>query len=343
MARSRNIKPGFFKNEVLAEMPFECRLLFIGIWTLADREGRLEDRPKRIKAELFAFDSFDVDPMLSRLQADGFLVRYDVGGSRFIQIENFVKHQDPHYKEKASDIPAPEGRSNYLVASGVTRTQRARIMDRDGSECVQCGAKEHLCIDHKLPISRGGTSDDDNLQVLCLPCNTAKGNKLDGETKHSRQRRINVEPASNQHRVEQSHPAPPDSLSSDSGFLIPDSGDKRCRARPPDDVALAVLGHLNRAAGRSFRPVEAHFRLITARLREGNSPADLIAVIDAKVAAWKDDPKMSEYLRPETLFSATKFASYVGSLPKRRRSEWWLSMGYGSLADAQRDGVAEPA
>ena len=52
---------------------------------------------------------------------------------------------------------------------------------------------------------------------------------------------------------------------------------------------------------------------------------------------------MSEYLRPETLFSATKFASYVGSLPKKRRSEWWLSMGYGSLADAQRDGVAEPA
>ena len=49
MARARNIKPGFFKNEFLAEMPCEVRLLFIGLWTLADREGRLEDRPKRIK------------------------------------------------------------------------------------------------------------------------------------------------------------------------------------------------------------------------------------------------------------------------------------------------------
>jgi len=42
--RSRNIKPGFFKNEIIAEMPTETRLLFIGLWLLADREGRLEDR-----------------------------------------------------------------------------------------------------------------------------------------------------------------------------------------------------------------------------------------------------------------------------------------------------------
>ena len=55
MARARNIKPGFFKNEFLADLPFETRLLFIGLWTLADREGRLEDRPRKIKMELFAY------------------------------------------------------------------------------------------------------------------------------------------------------------------------------------------------------------------------------------------------------------------------------------------------
>ena len=63
--RARNLKPGFFKNEDLAELPFEGRLLFAGLWCLADREGRLEDRPKRIKAEIFAFDSVDVDKLLS--------------------------------------------------------------------------------------------------------------------------------------------------------------------------------------------------------------------------------------------------------------------------------------
>ena len=92
MARARNIKPGFFKNEFLAEMDPSIRLLFIGLWTLADREGRLEDRAKRIKMELFSYDAFDVDAMLNQLQAQNFLVRYEVGGQRFIQVTNFVKH-----------------------------------------------------------------------------------------------------------------------------------------------------------------------------------------------------------------------------------------------------------
>ena len=48
MARARILKPGFFANELLAEIHPYGRLLFAGLWTLADREGRLEDRPKRI-------------------------------------------------------------------------------------------------------------------------------------------------------------------------------------------------------------------------------------------------------------------------------------------------------
>ena len=61
MARARNIKPGFFRNADLAELPIEARLLFIGLWTIADREGRMEDRPKQIKMELFPADSLDCD------------------------------------------------------------------------------------------------------------------------------------------------------------------------------------------------------------------------------------------------------------------------------------------
>jgi hypothetical protein len=214
VARARNIKPGFFKNEVLAEMPCEARLLFIGLWTLADREGRLEDRHRRIGAELFAFDRFDVDSMLTQLQDGGFLLRYEANGVRYIQIENFVKHQDPHYKEKASEIPPPDGRENLMLASGVTRTQRARILERDGYVCLSCGAKEHLCIDHVLPVSRGGDSSDENLQTLCLSCNTKKGNKLDGETKNAYLRRDRVD--FEWKLAEQRGASPSESLSSDS-------------------------------------------------------------------------------------------------------------------------------
>ena len=56
MARSRNIKPGIMANEDLAELGAIERLLFIYLWMLADKEGRLEDRPKRIKVEALPYD-----------------------------------------------------------------------------------------------------------------------------------------------------------------------------------------------------------------------------------------------------------------------------------------------
>jgi hypothetical protein len=222
MARARNIKPGFFRNADLVELPIETRLLFIGLWTLADREGRLEDRPKQIKMEIYPSDSFDVGSMLDQLHAAGFINRYEVGASRFIEVQNFIKHQDPHYKEKASEIPPPTGKENFIKATGVTRTQRQRILDRDGHACTSCGATDALCMDHILPISRGGDSSYDNLQVLCSACNTKKSNKIDGEEKNSRQRRVNVG-ANSIHRNDAS-PSESGSLIPESGSLIPESG-----------------------------------------------------------------------------------------------------------------------
>lgn len=105
MARARNIKPGFFRNEDLAECSAWARLCFAGLWTLADREGRLEDRPKRIKGDLFSYDSVEVSPLLEELQRFGFIRRYVVENRGYIQIINFHKHQNPHHKEPQSEIP----------------------------------------------------------------------------------------------------------------------------------------------------------------------------------------------------------------------------------------------
>ena len=126
MARARNIKPGFWKNEDLAECTITARLLFVGLWMLADREGRLEDRPKRIKAELFAFDTFEVEPLLIELEQFGFIQRYAINGSRYIQVTKFAEHQTPHYTEKASTIPAP------LQESGGIKPQRLQESGGDG-------------------------------------------------------------------------------------------------------------------------------------------------------------------------------------------------------------------
>ena len=106
MARARNIKPAFFQNEHLAECDPLARLLFAGLWTLADRLGKLEDRPKRIKAATLPYDECDADALLLQLAERGFIQRYCVGASRYILIVNFTKHQHPHAKEPESAIPS---------------------------------------------------------------------------------------------------------------------------------------------------------------------------------------------------------------------------------------------
>lgn len=106
MARSRNIKPAIMDNEDLADLDPLTRLLFIYLWMLADREGRLADRPKRIAAQALAYDrTADVEAMLDDLQRAGFIVRYTAGGIACIQILSFSKHQTPHVRESASELP----------------------------------------------------------------------------------------------------------------------------------------------------------------------------------------------------------------------------------------------
>jgi hypothetical protein len=117
MARARNIKPSFFKNEELAECSVWARLLFIGLWTLADRDGRLEYRPLRIKAELFPYDAVEIPELAVELHGKKLLVRYAVGGKQYLHIPNFVKHQRPHPKEPDSVFPEPpEAVSTYVKA-----------------------------------------------------------------------------------------------------------------------------------------------------------------------------------------------------------------------------------
>ena len=110
MARTRSIKPAFFTNEILGALPYQDRLLFIGLWTIADREGRLEDRPQRIRAEIFPYDhEIDIEASLLRLVQQRFINRYITVNPplKCIEVSNFKKHQSPHVTEKKSMLPMP--------------------------------------------------------------------------------------------------------------------------------------------------------------------------------------------------------------------------------------------
>lgn len=78
--------------------------------------------------------------------------------------------------------------------------------------------------------------------------------------------------------------------------------------------AVEILQFLNEKTGRAYRPVDTNLKLIMARLKSGASVMDCRQIIAKKTREWKNDTKMAEYLRPATLFNATKFEQYLGEL-----------------------------
>lgn len=160
MARARNIKPGLYKNEDLAECSIWARYIFPGLWTLADREGRLEDRPKRIKGELLPYDGQDVDKLLQELHDRGFLLRYRNVDGVFIQISNFSKHQSPHYSEKPSVIKPP----TLPEKSAEEAEQKPRAApDNSGSEGpIKRGSQPPDSLIPDSPTADSGLSDSPN-------------------------------------------------------------------------------------------------------------------------------------------------------------------------------------
>ena len=73
------------------------------------REGRLEDRPLRIHAEINPYrTALGTEQALDWLTEHGFVVRYRANGTGYIWIPTFRHHQNPHMREPPSKLPAPE-------------------------------------------------------------------------------------------------------------------------------------------------------------------------------------------------------------------------------------------
>lgn len=104
-----------------------------------------------------------------------------------------------------------------------------------------------------------------------------------------------------------------------SGAL--DDGGAGAKRAEANAIGERVIDYLNTNAGTRFetkgKAAEAHLQLIRARLSEGRTEADMIAVIDMKIAESKAGNFDHKYLRPATLFNREKWANYFGQLGAR--------------------------
>jgi hypothetical protein len=106
--RKRDLHPEFFRDERVLQVSMGARLLFQGLWTIADREGRLEEpHPVTLKATFLPVDHVDCAELLQELIEVGLVGRYEAKGVRILYLPGLKKRTRFHPKEVGSRLPPP--------------------------------------------------------------------------------------------------------------------------------------------------------------------------------------------------------------------------------------------
>ena len=110
MPRIRSIKPETFEDELLGKLPREVRLLYIGLWTLSDDEGRFRASPGWVRSSLFPYDEdltpHEVGSWLATLAAEERIHLYEVAGQQYGVVVRWRQHQKISHPG-TSRLPAP--------------------------------------------------------------------------------------------------------------------------------------------------------------------------------------------------------------------------------------------
>lgn len=132
--RTRTVKGSFWSDEDIAELTPMTRFVFIGLFAVADREGRFPDRARKVKRLLFPGDNIDVEEAMGALEMAGFLVRYVVNGLKLVQIRNFKKHQNVHPSEAKSTLPGPPTQVGSKLGPTEIQLEKGPIQRESRSE-----------------------------------------------------------------------------------------------------------------------------------------------------------------------------------------------------------------
>ncbi len=200
MSRIRSVHPGLFTDEAFMSASMAARVLLVGLWTECDDNGIFEWKPIRLKMRILPADNFDVGLLLDELKALDVVKKFTDDGGRLLGgVRNFCKWQRPKSPQTAyylDDEMAVYTAASARDAVANERPERGTalgkiLLARQDDCCHYCGVgitfyrkkPNSLEIDHRVPISRGGSDDIANLVATCRPCNSLKANLTDDEFK----------------------------------------------------------------------------------------------------------------------------------------------------------------
>lgn len=158
MARIRSIKPEFFTSIPVGGVSRDARLMFVGLWTNVDDDGRWVDDPRLVKAAVFPLDDdltpVEIDRLLDELDAKGRIVRYEVCGRAYLQVCGWREHQkiDRRTPSKYPPPPLVEGSSNARRGLDEGSTNPRGLFD-EGSSPDQDQDQD---LDHQSLVTPGG-------------------------------------------------------------------------------------------------------------------------------------------------------------------------------------------
>ena len=129
MARIRTIKPDFFTSGDILNLSLLARLLYIGLWCEADREGRMTWNPRTFKMRYLPAETCKIEKVCAELTDAGLVIEYGPG---FAYIPTFALHQHVNPRESESRLPAPsEELTRQARVSDATVTHREEWEGRE--------------------------------------------------------------------------------------------------------------------------------------------------------------------------------------------------------------------
>ena len=172
MPRIRTVKPEFFRSKILAGCSPRARLTYIGLWTLADDEGRYEYEPELLKADLWPWEqdvtAKEADACVLELEGRGRVCLYQHAGKTFLHVVNWHEHQKISHpstsrlpachRETHGDPPEPSGAfQSPPEESGALRPD---LGSRKGIRDL--GEEPKTIVEQARPLAviPGGFSDD---------------------------------------------------------------------------------------------------------------------------------------------------------------------------------------
>jgi hypothetical protein len=151
MPRIRSVKPDFWQKEDLSLVPRDARLLYIGLWNLADEHGRLRGNPSFIKGQLFPYDDDlgvkEIEVLLEDLAELGKLHRYQVVGFPYLFLPKLAKHQRLEPEKVPSKLPgqAAADRSDES-AHEANEAERGAASSARGAASSELGEEDHALL-----------------------------------------------------------------------------------------------------------------------------------------------------------------------------------------------------